>query len=39
MSVAHIHRGSRELYEELILTERAGSYRRSSHSQREEGVM
>jgi len=39
MSGAHTHSGSRELCEELTLTEGAGSYVRGSHSQREQGVM
>jgi len=36
---AHTHRGSWELCEELTLTVGAGSYVRSSHSQREQGIM
>jgi len=40
MPGAHTHRGSRELCEELTLTEGAGGCVRSSHSQREQaGVM
>jgi len=36
---AGTHRGSRELCKELILTEGAGSYMRSSHSQREQRIV
>ena len=39
MRGAHTHSGSGELIEELILTEEAGSYARSSFSQRVQGVM
>jgi len=39
MCGAHTHRGSRELCEELTLTEGAGSYVRSSHSEGAESYV
>jgi len=39
MRGAHSHRGSWELYEELILTEGARNYERSSFSQWELGII